>query len=210
VIKRSSISLYSLGDRLMYRKEIPLPSGATLARRSGRALCVADKVNYNMIDLEHSSLIAMSPLSQAPDSSVIVKPSITVINESEFLIASWTGASTIGIFVNGDVDPVRGTLQWPAHPQVVCLDYPYITALLPNKTIEIHSLETQEIVQVVPAPSTSPPTTPSGRGQLTDRLSLAASLNGYMVPSTERSDKMRMTSVPLFRPSEAVVEDTRS
>jgi hypothetical protein len=139
VIKRSSISLYSLGDRLMYRKvslknkfrgsisftmsklqEIPLPSGATLARRSGRALCVADKVNYNMIDLEHSSLIAMSPLSQAPDSSVIVKPSITVINESEFLIASWTGASTIGIFVNGDGDPVRGTLQWPAHPQVVC------------------------------------------------------------------------------------------
>lgn len=101
-------------------QEIPLPTGATLARRSGRALCIADKENYNMVDLEHSSLIAMSPLSQAPGSSIVVKPSITVINESEFLIASWTGGNTIGIFVNGDGDPVRGTLQWPAHPQAVC------------------------------------------------------------------------------------------
>lgn len=78
-------------------------------------------------------------------------------------------------------------------------DYPYIFALLPNKTIEIHSLETQEIVQVVSAPSMSRPTSPTGRVQLADRLGLVASLNGYMVPSNERSDKMRMTSVPLFR-----------
>lgn len=89
-----------------------------MARRSGRALCVADKINYNMIDLELASLIPLFPLSQAPDTSV--KPSITVVNETEFLILSWTGASTIGIFVNSDGDPVRGTLEWPAHPKSVC------------------------------------------------------------------------------------------
>lgn len=125
-------------------QEIPLPSGATLARRSGRALCVADKENYNMIDLEYSSFIAMSPLSQAPDSSVIVKPSITVINESEFLIASWTGASTIGIFVNGDGDPVRGTLEWPAHPQAICtynkqLRYSHNALMMSQQVLIIHT-----------------------------------------------------------------------
>jgi hypothetical protein len=147
VIKRSNIALYSLRERLVYRavcllhplertlvsqfpmQEIPLPSGATLARRSGRALCVADRENYNMIDLERSSFIAMSPLSQAPDPSVIVKPLITVVDESEFLIGSWTGFGTIGIFVNGDGDPVRGTLQWPAHPQAICMFHTFASLM---------------------------------------------------------------------------------
>lgn len=82
------------------------------------------------------------------------------------------------------------------------LDYPYITTLLPNDTIEIHSLETQSIVQVISAPPTSPPATPSGRGQAPGRIGLVSSINGYMVPSTERSDKMRMTAVPLLRHSD--------
>lgn len=76
-----------------------------------------------MIDLELASLIPLTPLSQAEDKSVVVKPSITVINETEFLILSWTGTSTIGVFINSDGDPVRGTLQWPAHPQAVCMYY---------------------------------------------------------------------------------------
>lgn len=73
------------------------------------------------------------------------------------------------------------------------LDYPYIATLLPNTTIEIHSVETQAIVQVIP------PTLTSSPGNLTDRLRLASCLNGYLVPSSQRSDKMRMTSVPLLR-----------
>jgi len=170
-----------------------------------------------MIDLELASLTPLFPLSQT---AVVVKPSITVINETEFLILSWTGASTMGVFINSDGDPVRGTLEWPAHPQAVCmycgfssvqrphfetgLDYPYVTALLPNDTIEIHSIESQSIVQVISAPPASRPTTPSGHGQLADRLTLKACLNGYMVPSTEQSDKMRMTSVPLFRRPNAI------
>lgn len=101
-------------------QDIPLPQGATAARRSGRALCTADKTNYCMIDLEHASLVELFPLSQSPDSSVIVKPCITIINDSEFLICSWTGENTIGIFVNSSGDPVRGTMQWPAHPLAVC------------------------------------------------------------------------------------------
>lgn len=72
-----------------------------------------------MIDLEMASLIPLLPLSQTPD-VVSVKPSITVISENEFLILSWTGTSTLGLFINGDGDPVRGTLEWPSHPESVC------------------------------------------------------------------------------------------
>ena len=67
-----------------------------------------------MIDLSAASLFPMLPISQAPD--VTVKPTITVIGENEFLILSWTGASTLGVFITGDGDPVRGTLEWASHP----------------------------------------------------------------------------------------------
>lgn len=71
-----------------------------------------------MIDLNAASFLPMLPISQVPD--VTVKPSMTVISENEFLILSWTGASTLGVFITGDGDPVRGTLEWPSYPEAVC------------------------------------------------------------------------------------------
>lgn len=70
------------------------------------------------------------------------------------------------------------------------LDYPYITTLLPNETIEIHSIETQAIVQVVPAPTDE---------QVPGRKKLALSANGFFVPSNQRTDKLRKTPVRLVR-----------
>nr|VWP00442.1 Uncharacterized protein [Ganoderma boninense] len=193
VIKRSAVSLYSLRERLFFQKEIPLPSGGVLARRTGKYLCVADRENYGMIDLEQASMIPLLPISQAPDTTLVVKPSITIISESEFLILSWTGASTLGVFITGDGDPVRGTLEWPSHPEAISLDYPYVTTLLPNNTIEIHSIETQSIVQVIPAPpeGSSPP---DG-----DRKVLVTCQNGFFIPSTQRSEKLRMMPQRLIR-----------
>lgn len=103
-------------------QEIPLPQGGgTLAKRIGHSLCIADNVHYNMINLDEASLFPILPLSQAPDPAPFpIKPSITVIGDSEFLILSWTGACTIGVFITGDGDPVRGTLEWPSHPESVC------------------------------------------------------------------------------------------
>lgn len=92
--------------------------GTTLARRSGRYVCAADKEYYNMADLEAASLFQLMPISQDP--SVVVKPCITVISENEFLIFSWTGVSTLGVFITGDGLPVRGTLEWNSHPESVC------------------------------------------------------------------------------------------
>ena len=89
-----------------------------MARRTGSHLCVADQDNYNLIDLDAGLLFPVLPLSQDP-SSPPVKPSITVIGENEFLVLSWTGASTLGVFITGEGDPVRGTLEWPTHPKHV-------------------------------------------------------------------------------------------
>ncbi|KAF8155542.1 hypothetical protein B0H34DRAFT_499413 [Crassisporium funariophilum] len=223
VVKRNGIAMYTLKESLVYQKEIPLPQGASLARRAGRSLCIADKTHYNMVDLEDASLFQLLPLSQAYDPvPFVVKPSITVISPNEFLILSWTGASTLGLFITGDGDPVRGTLEWPSHPEALCMDYPYITSLLPNNTIEIHNVETQTIVQVIGAPPGSPspkatsPVSPvkgthahnrsssnSTRGGEIDplqRVNLVSSVGGYLVPSTQRSDKMRTVPVKLLRP----------
>ncbi|KAJ2925266.1 hypothetical protein H1R20_g11853, partial [Candolleomyces eurysporus] len=150
VVKRGGIAMFSLKDRLFYSREIPLPSGtsAVSARRTGRYLCFADRENYNIIDLEEAQLFPILPISQAPPGdNVKIKPHITVISDNEFLILSWTGASTLGLFITGSGDPVRGTLEWSSHPLGISLDYPYITTLLPDGTIEVHGVDLQTINQ---------------------------------------------------------------
>lgn len=138
-IKRGGIAMFSLKDQLLYSRvrcsashdthqltstqEIPLPQGTTavMARRTGRYLCFADLENYNIIDLEEASLFPILPISQAPPGDKTkVKPLITVISDNEFLILSWTGASTLGLFITGSGDPVRGTLQWDTYPLGIC------------------------------------------------------------------------------------------
>lgn len=84
---------------------------------------MADQTNYNIIDLELASLTPLFPLSQARDTSIVVKPFILVVSDFEFLILSWTGTSTIGMFINSDGDPVRGTMEWQTHPQAVCTSF---------------------------------------------------------------------------------------
>jgi len=44
----------------------------------------------------------------------------------------------MGVFINVNGDPVRGTLQWPCNPLSICLDYPYVTTLLPDQAVQVH------------------------------------------------------------------------
>lgn len=139
---------------------------------------------------------------------------IQVVAEEEFLILSWTGAGTMGVFINLNGDPVRGTLQWPSHPLSVCssspspdifaadcttaLEYPYVTALLPDQTIEVHNVESQEIVQTVPAPPPPLPNETSLAALLgAERRALAMSSNGFLVPS-QQSEKLALKKVNLL------------
>ncbi|OJA12070.1 hypothetical protein AZE42_02171 [Rhizopogon vesiculosus] len=197
VIKRSTIAMYSLSeDKLTYAREISCRPGVLCARRSGRHLCIATSDVYSIVDLAGAQMYELLPLSQVPGTEVAIKPHILVISPSEFLILSWTGGSTLGVFITGDGDPVRGTLEWPVHPLSACLDYPFLTTLLPNGTIEVHSVETQTIIQVIPAPD-------SGEE---GRLGLVSCLGGYAVPSFQRVEKMKKVKVGLVRGGKAGLE----
>ena len=140
---------------------------------------------------------------------------IQVVADEEFLILSWTGAGTMGVFINLNGDPVRGTLQWPSHPLSVCssslsphgfaadyvtaLEYPYVTALLQDQTIVVHSVESQEVVQTVPAPPLPSPSETSLMALLgAERRALAMSSNGFFVPSQRRSEKMNLEKINLL------------
>jgi hypothetical protein len=60
----------------------------------------------------------------------------------------------------------------------------------------VHSVETQEIIQVIPAPD-------SGEE---GRRGLVSCLGGYAVPSSERGEKMKKVKVALVRGTKAVLE----
>ncbi|KAH8073389.1 CNH domain-containing protein [Cristinia sonorae] len=200
-IKRSSIVLYTLRDKLTYRTEIPFP-GAICAKRAGLHLCVADKEMYHIVDLNAVSTFPLLPIVQSNDAKQ-VKPSITVINENEFLLLSWTGQATMGVFITGDGDPVRGTLEWNDYPESITLDYPFVTAVLPNQTVEIHNIETQVLVQTIPAPSH--PISSTADAVPTERMKLTWSAGGFMVPSSQLASKLKKVPVGLVRKKKEVV-----
>lgn len=81
--------------------------------------------------MQNSQMISLLPVSQAMDSAISVKPFILVVSENEFLLLSWTGTSTIGIFITGEGDPLRGTLTFPSHPLSVC-EWPTVPQLSSN------------------------------------------------------------------------------
>ncbi|KAI0252536.1 hypothetical protein BJV78DRAFT_1201303 [Lactifluus subvellereus] len=201
IVKRNAIVLYSLQEQLSYRKEVPLQGGAFLVRRTGQCLCIADRERYSLVLLNTVTATPILPISQVPPEPGTRphRPMIAVVAEEEFLILSWTGAGTMGVFINVNGDPVRGTLQWPSHPLSICFDYPYVTALLPDQTIQVHNIESQELTQVVPAPPLPSPEETSLSALLgAERRALAISVNGFFVPSQQQPEKLRLKKVNLL------------
>lgn len=121
-------------NRLFYadtlQQEIPLPSAPIAHALFQTYLCCAllssetsQTVNC-VIDLSDASLTEVLPVSQVPplededgEGKEAVNANIVVIpDEKEFLVTSYTGTSTMGVFLNGQGDPVRGTIAWTSHP----------------------------------------------------------------------------------------------
>ncbi|GAA5852101.1 hypothetical protein JCM9279_005057 [Rhodotorula babjevae] len=106
-----------------------------------------------------SSALTSAP---APGPDPRQRPAIACVADGEFLIASHTGSTTLGVFVNEVGEPCRGTLEWASNLRSLVIDGQYSVALLHNHTVEIHSIHSQEIVQVVQLSSMSSiPTSPS-------------------------------------------------
>ncbi len=76
-----------------------------------------------------TQLLPISQVQREPGTRPY-RPMIQVVADEEFLILSWTGAGTIGVFINLNGDPVRGTLQWSSHPLSVCSSSLYLHIFL--------------------------------------------------------------------------------
>ena len=89
--------------------------------------------------------------------------------------------------------------SWPNCCSPLGLDYPYVTALLPDQSIQVHDIDSQEIAQVLPPPpppslnATSPAALLSA-----ERRALAMSSSGFLVPLQQRPEKLVLTKVNLL------------
>ena len=119
------------------------------------------------------------------------RPAIACVETNEFLVASHNGASTIGIFFTEAGDPCRGTLDWGSNLRSLAVDGPYAVALLHNHTVEIHSLHTLEIVQLVQLPNASSPASLQPK-------SLVRSWEGLHLGPKPGQSKSDLITVPLL------------
>ncbi|WVN88218.1 uncharacterized protein L203_103419 [Cryptococcus depauperatus CBS 7841] len=139
LVRRKVLSIYKLGARLQSIKEIPLPGAAPTHHALFQTfLCCAlpsaetSELLNCVIDLSDASLTGVLPVSQiSPEREESINPNIIVIpGEEEFLVTSFTGTSTMGVFLNGQGDPT----------DVIAVESGWIISLLSNQTITIHSL----------------------------------------------------------------------
>jgi hypothetical protein len=132
VVRRRGLAVYRLGERMQLvkvslrlqsadRQEIPLPTAPTSHALTHTYLCAAmpSSGTYSLIDLSDASLTEVLPISQVDAESLDwdPAPNVAVIpGADEFLVTSYTGVGTMGVFLNGQGDPVRGTMEWEEHP----------------------------------------------------------------------------------------------
>lgn len=140
IVKRKSIQLLSIQHHQVdVLKELPLRTTAILAVLRRSYLCIADAVNYSIVDLKSATLTPLLPISQDPPDSPPSemhdltpssapssnkpknhqRPCIVPIEGDEFLVASHTGSSTLGLFIKENGEPTRGTLEWASNPKSI-------------------------------------------------------------------------------------------
>jgi hypothetical protein len=122
-------------------------------------LCLADSQIYKLINLQQSSVTLLIPTPQIPVTSptlllgsgtqLVPRPLVAVVKKDEFLVVSGSADNQIGIFVNANGDAIRGTLQWSSYPKALCVEFPYVAALLRNNSIEIHNILDQKLLQTI-------------------------------------------------------------
>ena len=137
VIKRKSMQLYLVSQFAIEQgKELPLRSTAIAGVMRHSSLCIADSVNYSMVDIVAATMTPLLPISQdspetqpSQDADTPLsetarpkshqRPCIIAVAEDEFLIANHTGHSALGLFIKENGDPVRGTLEWASNPKSI-------------------------------------------------------------------------------------------
>ncbi|GAA5904811.1 hypothetical protein JCM8208_001362 [Rhodotorula glutinis] len=146
---------------------------------------------------------ALAPTSAPGGPDPRQRPAIACVADNEFLIASHTGSTTLGVFVNEVGEPCRGTLEWASNLRSLVIDGQYSVALLHNHTVEIHSIHSQEIVQVVQLSSLSLSSTfPSSPSPSSTSTSTA--------PSSSSAHALAFEPRALVRSSEGLELDAKA
>ncbi|KAI8447962.1 hypothetical protein BY996DRAFT_4645738 [Phakopsora pachyrhizi] len=224
VIKKKTIHLLLLRENGVQQiKELPFASAAFQSLLRGSVLLLSDIKQYYLVSLGErpGEVIPLLPISQSTSADANDKqpssqssrhrPSMSAIpNCDEFLVASHTGNTCLGIFVSSAGEPSRGTLEWPSNPRSISVDFKHVLALLFDETIEIHLLATQELIQVIKLPSGLEPRTLSTSQlgitlpgdtshfqltTLTFALSSPADSDRKVSPSIRQSSKSRWNSL---------------
>lgn len=98
--------------------------------------CVANAERYDLMDLERGERIPLFPIMQnanfSDDDSATVPtlpPLMVSVGEDDFLVTTGTALTdpAIGLFVNLNGDPVRGTLMFSTYPRALSI-LPFISA----------------------------------------------------------------------------------
>lgn len=104
------------------------PNALVVCQR-GAIACVANAERYDLMDLERGERIPLFPISQnvgleegegkAQDERL--PPLMVSVGEEDFLVTTGTTLKdpAIGVFVNLDGDPVRGTLMFSTYPRAI-------------------------------------------------------------------------------------------
>ncbi|KAK7206249.1 hypothetical protein BZA70DRAFT_266570 [Myxozyma melibiosi] len=131
-------------------KDIDYPSALVGIQRSSIAL-VANEETYDLIDLNSIQKIPLFSICNNPGAATKLKPHVASVTSEEFFVTSGSAPDepAVGLVVNLDGDVSRGTIAWNGYPTVIAVEYPYIAAVIGNE-LQLHSLETQELLQTLP------------------------------------------------------------
>jgi hypothetical protein len=87
-------------------------------------MAVADSSKYCIVNLLDQNMYEVLPIAQVDPAEIGIEGSLEVNiavipGEEEFLCTSFAGSGTIGVFVNKEGDPVKGTITWQSHPKSI-------------------------------------------------------------------------------------------
>lgn len=127
--------------------------GSSCAATSGSAysnlVVVANKSNYDLIDLKETRMISLFQYKTTDDPEILphCAPYVPESGREEYLLTIHADSSTsIAMCVNSDGDVTRGTLSWEnlGYPHSIAASWPYVFAVMEDSQLVVSSLQTIE------------------------------------------------------------------
>ncbi|KAK5578265.1 hypothetical protein RB653_003220 [Dictyostelium firmibasis] len=139
VVTKRKLTFYEfIGVFDMY-KEIVLPEVALTVEWCKNSLCVGSKKEYAVVDVDsglYKSLLPLDKNAPGPRTKLI-------LDQEKFLLT--TVDLSIMVDLQGDI--VEGSIVWDSSPMSMSYLEPYLITILQNKSINIHDMKNQKLIQ---------------------------------------------------------------